>query len=400
MSYSSVAKWLHWLIAGAIVLQFILAKLAEIAAEESMLVQQLALLAHHKSVGISILLLASIRVLWRITHPAPSLPATISTWQAIASHISHWGLYVLLFAMPISGWLMSSASAYSVSWFNLVVLPDLVAPSESLKKLLQQWHGGLSQALFVIAALHILAALKHGLIDRDEVLSRMSSWGSVGLFFVVVALGLFVLTPDPARPGEVQRAVAAPQPDQISLPGSDLPIWQVDHEQSSISFFADQAGAPFTGRWLDWSAKIQFDPVLLDKSQANVSINVAAVSTEDAERDGTLLGSDFFAVDLFPTVEFKTLKIKTTDSGFSAEGILIIKSVGHPITFNFSVTKPESATSDQRVLTGVSRLDRLALGIGLGDWQDPGWVGQYVDVAVRVVATICADSTDNVIEGC
>ncbi len=126
--YHPVAKILHWVIAAMIVLQFVLTKFAEDAATP---MQELALLANHKSVGITIFLCACLRLTWRLRQGVPP-PLPMPGWQTIASHISHWTLYGLIFMMPITGWLMSSASAYSVSWFNLVPLPDLVSADPDL----------------------------------------------------------------------------------------------------------------------------------------------------------------------------------------------------------------------------------------------------------------------------
>ena len=97
-------------------------------------------------------------------------------WQRVAAHLSHYGLYALLFAMPLTGWLMSSAHNYPVSWFGLVQLPDLVAPDRDLSHDLEDVHETLSNVLLGLAALHVLAALKHQFIDRDGLLLRMLPW--------------------------------------------------------------------------------------------------------------------------------------------------------------------------------------------------------------------------------
>ncbi len=173
--YHPIAKILHWTVAGLIVTQYVLANLGEQAAEAGNIVQRIALVANHKSVGITILGLALLRIGWRIFNPPPALPASMPGWQRGASAVSHWSLYGLLLALPITGWMMSSAAAFSVSYFSLFTLPDLVAPAEALKDRLHAVHELLAKALFALAMLHILAALKHHFIDKDKVLRRMSS---------------------------------------------------------------------------------------------------------------------------------------------------------------------------------------------------------------------------------
>jgi cytochrome b561 len=94
-------------------------------------------------------------------------------WQEAAARLNHWALYALLFALPVTGWLMSSAANRPASWFGLVQLPDFVAPDEGLEEAFEAAHHFLVNALFVLAGLHVAAALKHQFLDRDGLLFRM-----------------------------------------------------------------------------------------------------------------------------------------------------------------------------------------------------------------------------------
>ncbi len=171
--YTSTAKLLHWLVAGLVVVQFVLANLGERAEDADDAVRELALFANHRSVGITILALIIVRLLWRWRNPVPRLPESMPHWQITASKISHWSLYGILLAMPVSGWLMSSAGEDSVTWFNLVQLPDFVAANHELHEIFEEVHELFAKLLFVIVSLHLLAVLKHGLFDKDGVLQRM-----------------------------------------------------------------------------------------------------------------------------------------------------------------------------------------------------------------------------------
>jgi cytochrome b561 len=168
--YGSVAQIFHWLIAALIVTQFTLAYLAD---DLPLGAHKLALLARHKSFGMTVLMLAVLRLLWRLNNPPPPLPSGMTPLERTLARATHIAFYVLLFAMPLTGWLMSSAKNYSVSWFGVFTWPNLIAKNETAFDLLRSTHHILSYALFAIAVLHILAALKHHFWNKDTVLLRM-----------------------------------------------------------------------------------------------------------------------------------------------------------------------------------------------------------------------------------
>jgi len=168
--YGAVAQSLHWIIAALIVTQFILANLAD---DLPLGAHKLGLLARHKSVGMTILMLAILRLFWRLKNPPPALPAGMKLIEILLAKLTHAAFYVLLFAMPLSGWLMSSAKNYSVSWFGLFTWPNLIGKNEAAFDFLKETHDLLSGVLLAIAILHILAALKHHFWNKDDVLRRM-----------------------------------------------------------------------------------------------------------------------------------------------------------------------------------------------------------------------------------
>jgi cytochrome b561 len=168
--YSAVAQTFHWVIAALIVTQFTLAWIAD---DLPLGVHKLALLARHKSVGMTVLMLAILRLLWRFYNPPPSLPTAMSRIERVLARATHVAFYVLLFAMPLTGWMMSSAKNYSVSWFGLFTWPNLIGKNDAAFEFLKSTHDILSYTLFTIAVLHILAALKHHFWNKDDVFLRM-----------------------------------------------------------------------------------------------------------------------------------------------------------------------------------------------------------------------------------
>ena len=386
--YTSLAKWLHWLVAALILVQYLLIELAERAEHANQVVKQLGIIANHKSIGITILLIAIIRLMYRFRHAAPELPSSMPTWQRRASDASHFLLYGFLFALPITGWLMSSASAYSVSWFNLVALPDFIAPDKHNAELLLLIHTRLSDALVVLAGLHVVAAVKHHVIDKDTVLVRILSKTSVTaavvlLLVSVVFLGGFKTNKGPASRSPATQSEPALAPP-VQLADSALAVWQIDYATSYVQFNGEQAGAPFTGRWQQWEGKLQFDETQLAASRFDVSIDITSVSSNDEERDQTILSADFFDVSMFPRARFQAQRFVAREAGFTASGNLTIKGISQPTDLLFNVIR----TGDRVTLTGTAVLDRHAWDIGIGDWADPTWVGSEVTVKVRVDAVV------------
>jgi len=168
--YSGVAQLLHWLISPLIILQFILAWTADALPRGD---TQATLYLVHKSVGMTVLALAIVRIIWRFMHKPPAFPATMPVVEQWLARITHWGLYVLIFAMPLSGWLWSSAAGRGVPWFGLFTFPALMGENERLGDFFHETHELLAWVLFGFALFHILAALWHAVVKKDGVLQRM-----------------------------------------------------------------------------------------------------------------------------------------------------------------------------------------------------------------------------------
>jgi len=168
--YTWTAIALHWLIAIAVIVQFKWGWWMQDIPKQPPGARVDAFNLH-KSVGLTILALMIARLLWRWRHPAPALPA-MPDWQRRLAHANHWLLYAALFIMPVAGYLGSVFSGYPVRYFGMT-LPAWGAKDEWLKNLCSTVHLVTSYVLFFAVVLHVAAALKHALIDRDGLLSRM-----------------------------------------------------------------------------------------------------------------------------------------------------------------------------------------------------------------------------------
>lgn len=168
--WGHIAQFLHWLIVILIIVQVVLASYAEDLALGP---KKIEVYAWHKSVGITVLGLAILRLLWRWANPTPELPGTLKPYERGLARITHVGLYLLLFAQPLTGWMMTSARGFPVSWFGFWQLPDFVAKNHDLYETMKETHDTLALALYVIVFLHVAAALKHHFFMKDTVLRRM-----------------------------------------------------------------------------------------------------------------------------------------------------------------------------------------------------------------------------------
>jgi cytochrome b561 len=133
----------------------------------------LKLYSYHKWIGITVLIFAVLRVLWRLTHRAPAPVAGMPAWQHKAAEAAHVVLYLLILAVPLTGYLLSVAAGIKVVYLGLWALPMPFDKSDMLKDLFHEAHEWLNWTMATIVVLHVLAALKHHVIDRDGTLRRM-----------------------------------------------------------------------------------------------------------------------------------------------------------------------------------------------------------------------------------
>lgn len=172
--YGATAIALHWLLAvgigGAFGVGVYMTGLPFSPA-------RLKLYNWHKWAGVTILALSAARLLWRLANRPPALPASIDKampgWQRSAFHGTHHLMYLLLFAVPLTGWAYSSAAGFPIVWFGVLPLPDFMPVDKALAESIKPLHELSAFGLAGLVALHVAAALKHQFIDRDRLLGRM-----------------------------------------------------------------------------------------------------------------------------------------------------------------------------------------------------------------------------------
>jgi cytochrome b561 len=169
-TYTATAKSIHWLMAllllGQLVLGFYMQDLPFSP-------QKLQVYSWHKWAGVTVFLMVWLRLAWRVTNRPPNLPDSMSVPMRLAAHAGHGLLYGLMIAVPLSGWLMSSAKGFQTVWFGVLPIPDLVSKDRRLGSALLIVHQWLNYAFIGVLIAHVAAALKHALINRDDIFRRM-----------------------------------------------------------------------------------------------------------------------------------------------------------------------------------------------------------------------------------
>jgi cytochrome b561/polyisoprenoid-binding protein YceI len=354
--WGSLSRFLHWLIVGLLILQ---AALGLTGLMLPLGVQKLAVFARHKSIGITILGLAGLRLLWRWRDPTPPLPSNLKPYERFLAHFTHAALYLLLFAMPLTGWMMSSARGFPVSWFNLFQLPDLVPKSETLYEALVTTHAALAIALAVTVTLHIAGALKHHFVLKDDTLRRMLPFGRITLAVLAAA----VLTVPAARAAASDESRASGQ------------AYTLLAAPSSLTYTFSQAGALNQGKFESFA--VSFDPAA---GRLEVVIDMRSFDTGDPQRNAVLAGRDFFDVTQYPQSRFSASRIERTAAGYEAVGSLTLRGVTRTVTIPFAWRTAMVQGRSVGYLSGQTTLPRLDFGVGQGQWQSTEFLGNDVTV--------------------
>ena len=366
--FGVVAKSFHWLVA-AIVICVIGVGLYMSDLDPSPL--KFSLSFWHKSFGVTILALMVLRLVWRFANTQPAALENHKRWEKLLARAIHGGLYICLFAMPLSGWAMSSAKGFGVSVFGWFTLPDIVGENKELGEVLNEAHEIIADILIICIVLHFGGALKHHIVDKDSTLRRMLPFGKV-----MFALTFLTFTAAPARAADPVTA------------------WAIDHTQSHLTFEATQMKAPFTGEFARFDGDIHFDPARLEDSSTIIKIDMTSVSTKSEDRDANLITSPWFFTESFPESKFEAAKFeKTGENAYVAHGNLTIRDVTLPVDLPFTLDITTGADGQKTAkMKGELTLQRLDYGVGTGDWQDTSNVGNPVKVLVLLTANAVIDA--------
>ena len=406
--YSTVAILLHWLIAAAIVFQILLAW----RFYDRETPQAFALLQLHKSVGITILLLSLVRLGWRLANRPPQMPQGLATWEVWLSRLTHFGFYAVMIGLPLTGWIMVSASRTAiptllfgiVPWPHIPMIADLAPAAKKIwSGIGREGHEILAFGTYGLFALHVAGALKHQLFDRNQpVLARMAPGAKPGhgldlrlLTILAAFAGLAAVgwtfqprlprsAPLPAAPVAVMPAptVSVTAPAVAPEVAADPQVWRVS-TGSQLAFATGWSGQAIEGRFDRWKADILFSPDALDRSKVRVVIDLASVNTGDEQRDAALPGSDFFDATSHPEAIFVANRFEATGPDrYIARGRLTLRGLTRPVNMAFRL----KIVGDVAQMSAITTLDRTAFGVGQGEWQATDQIPAKVSVKVQLVA--------------
>lgn len=419
--YTTVAIVIHWLIAAALIFQIILGwRMGDGPKGPT----TYALFQLHKSIGITILLLSLARLAWRLFNTPPAPPEGQPKWEQVASKLVHIGFYVIMIGLPLTGWILVSASRVPIPtllfgtmpWPHIPGLPELAAgPKHLWYEIGELGHGVLVKVTYLLLILHLGAVAKHQILDKDEVFANMApgarpgwkeprAWLAAAGLAAVVAAGYLYMPATKAKPAAPPAPAAEPAPAEAPPAAATPPVdatppaveaapaavselkdpvhWTVQ-KGSTLGFTATWSENAIEGRFKTWTADILFSPEALDRSKLTVAIDTASVDTGDAQRDQSLPSGDFFDTAEHPKATFTAAKFRKTGEGkFVADGTLDLRGVKKPLSLPFTL-KIDGDTATAR---GVTTLDRTTFGVGQGEWASTDEIAAKVKVSFSLTA--------------
>lgn len=385
--YNAGARFFHWASAFLIL---ILLPMGFYMGGMEFSPAKLQVIGLHKSLGLSVLLLVLMRISWRIFFKPPSALSTHEQWERLLSKTIHVVLYIAILFIPISGWVMSSAGDFPISFFGLFEMPNIVQKDENIFEFSRSVHEYLALVIIGCVGLHVIGALKHQWIDKDATMQRMGASSLLG-FLAILFLGAATLLwglgelshygQGDVRDTSLEQQIGASE-SVVQVFEDGLEVWSIDSENSEIGFTFLQYGSSVNGSFGSFAGDIVFDPDDLDHATAVIEIDAASIKTGSADRDGQAISQDWFAADSNPTITFKSDRFsKLSANQYEVEGQLEIKGIALPVSFPFVLDIHDLRDGYQEaIMVAELELDRTAFHVGEGQWES----GEAIDKVVKI----------------
>jgi cytochrome b561/polyisoprenoid-binding protein YceI len=383
--YGLVARFFHWAIAILILADIALGLLGKFTPRSGDTVALLKVLySVHKTIGVTVLLLAVLRVIWAVSQPRPVPLHPERRVEAFAAETAHWVLYAAIFVLPISGWVMHSAEVgFAPIWWPFAQNLPFIQESESLAITAANVHWISGIILAATIAAHISGAFKHAVLDRDGTLARMWSGREVGngsathvsksasLLAALVVWGFAI--------GGALTVFAPPHDDTATsqLPSQQTAGWAV--QNGTLSITITQIGAQVTGGFARWQAAIDYDP---ETGMGTVNTVIDTTSLTLGSVSDQAKGPEFFDVTSHTQAVFEGKIVRVDGSQHAATGTLALVGQTVPVTLDFDL----KVTNGIATVSGGTLLDRRDFGMGIA-YPDESSVGFSVDVLIELTAT-------------
>ena len=392
-SYGLVAQILHWitavLILGLLILGVYMHDLP--ATTPSEIETKIWFYSLHKTLGILAFVTAVIRAVWAFFQVHPHALNGERKFETLLASTIHWLLYGSIIFMPVTGWLHHAAlEGFAPIWWPFSQDLPFVAKDPKMAALFGAAHYFTSILLMASIGFHILGALKHLFIDRDQTLDRMLPWKKVELPNVLsqpthksgsrlIAGSIFAVLLVSIFASQMNFNQASNSAKQTVSPVSG--DWIVDHEKSSLDIEIIQNKNPVKGSFAEWQADIIFDPDALDKASVKVTVNTASLTLGGVTKDA--LSGNFLNVLEFPQAVFVSDRFsKISDGKYKAEGELSITGITKPLTLPFDL----KIEGDRAFMESTIELQRLDYNLGLKGYTTDGILGFGVKIEVVLEA--------------
>jgi len=394
--YGLIAQFLHWMTASLVLVMILLGllmvQLPINSTEETE--YKFWFYSLHKTIGIVVFAIASLRIIWAIVQPHPVLLNGENKLESLAAKTIHWTLYCAIFLMPLTGWIQHSASeGFAHIWWPFAQDLPFVPKSVRLASIFGTAHTFTAILLIVSVVFHVGGALKHAFIDRDSTLARMVpgmepaipadlqkahfQWLPVfmsGMLFAFVgaAIGIDAVV-DRSGNGSNQIITEIARNSDIG--------WVVDHDKSTLAIEIIQSGAQVAGSFANWNAKINFDVENLNDSYVVVDIDISSLTLGGISQQA--LSSNFLNAVAFPASSFTSDKfIKSGEGNYEAQGQLTLVGQTKPLSLPFSL----KIENDRAFVQGQTAIQRLEFDIGKKGYSGGDQIGLEVLVKVKVEA--------------
>ncbi len=392
-SYGGAAKTFHWLTA---LLIFSVIPVGIVAIDmpfetSEQLGRKALLFSMHKTLGVTIFIVALARIGWAMSQPKPGLLNTDRPLEAALAETVHWLLYGSLVLVPLAGWLHHAATTgFAPIWWPFGQSLLFVPKDAAVAGLFAGLHRVLIVVLVCSILLHVAGALKHHVVDKDNTLRRMLPYSpamqappaqhrslvptgaAVAIWGAALGIGAMLGVFGDYRASQNTAALE----DVIS---------QWDVQDGTINISVRQFGSTVTGTFADWTAAITFDETDPDRPAGTVDVTIPTGSLTLGSVTAQALGPDYFDTDAFPTARY-VADILSIPDGYVAEGTLTIKDHPVPITLNFDLSVTDSIAE----MSGTVLLDRRDFGIG-DNMPDETSLGFAVRVNVALTASKTAE---------